>query len=118
MCRLFIILRTGGGDDMPLKNKGGRMLKVALKESTLGVVDREMPEKNNNIYSPSKQKDESLASLLSDEDLYSDYDDEGNKITNYRGSKTNETSYFGTILGILLVLFIIIGLVTFFIYFI
>ena len=101
---------------MPLRNKGGRMLKVALKESTLDVVDREMPEKSDNIYAPCKQKDESLASLLSDEDMYSDYDDKGNKIKVYNNKPSHESSSSFNIICIISLLLVITGLVWFLIY--
>lgn len=102
---------------MALKQtKQSRMLKVALKESTLEVIDKTTPEMNTNLYAPSKQKDDSLTSLLSDEDLYSEYDDEGNKISVYKKEEPPKVNHVAIILivflGILSVLAFVVYTVT------
>ena len=66
------------------------MLDVVLKDSTLGVIDDATIKSNNELYKPTKAKDDNIANLLSDEDLYSEYDDKGNKIVEYKPQKVSK----------------------------
>lgn len=83
---------------MALKEHRGRMLKVVLKDSTLDVIDSTTPEKNTSLYKPKESKDDNIANLISEEDLYSEYDDKGNKIKEYVPHKEEVKSPVGAII--------------------